>query len=156
MYVKVNMNRKYYLIDISKAMLRCGILLPKNWNWNGSWKNVGAQNRLMENIDFARCVTLLSLRNRLNQCYSWGGPLTIEIAILNLERMAHWNFKFIGNKWKMAHTMVCPAITLLNITLCFNTPSLYLHEMYLDIHWIGLCIIYRYIISVVDTYHASN
>ncbi len=41
------------------------------------------------------------------------GPLTIKIAIFNLERMAHWNFKFIGNKWKMAHTMVCPATTLL-------------------------------------------
>ncbi len=41
------------------------------------------------------------------------GPLTTEIAILNLERMAHWNFTFIDNKWKMAHTMVCPAITLL-------------------------------------------
>ncbi len=52
------------------------------------------------------------------QCYSWGGamghrpiqqkngPLTTEIAILNLERMAHWNFKFIGNKWKMAHTIL--------------------------------------------------
>ncbi len=40
------------------------------------------------------------------------GPLTTEIAILNLERMAHWNFMFISNKWKMAHTMVCPAITL--------------------------------------------
>ncbi len=40
------------------------------------------------------------------------GPLTTEITILNLERMAHWNFKFIGNKWKMVHTMVCPAITL--------------------------------------------
>ncbi len=38
------------------------------------------------------------------------GPLTTEIAILNLERRAHWNFKFISNKWKMAHTMVCPAI----------------------------------------------
>ncbi len=59
------------------------------------------------------------------QCYSWGGtmghrpiqlkngPLTTEIAILNLERMTHWNFKFIGNNWKMAHTMVCPAITLM-------------------------------------------
>ncbi len=58
------------------------------------------------------------------QCYSWGGamglwtiqqengPLTTEIAILNLERRAHWNFKFICNKWKMAHIMVCPAITL--------------------------------------------
>ncbi len=58
------------------------------------------------------------------QCYRRGGamghrpiqqkngPLTTEIAILNLERMAHWNFKFIDNKWKMAHTMVCPAITL--------------------------------------------
>ncbi len=41
------------------------------------------------------------------------GPLTTEIATLNLKRMAHSNFKFIGNKWKMAHTMVCPAITLL-------------------------------------------
>ncbi len=41
-------------------------------------------------------------------------PLTTEIAILNWERMAHWNFNFIGNKWKMAHTMVCPAITLLH------------------------------------------
>ncbi len=40
------------------------------------------------------------------------GPLTNEIAILNLERRAHWNFKFIRNKWKMAHTMVYPAITL--------------------------------------------
>ncbi len=40
------------------------------------------------------------------------GPLTTEIAILNLERMAHWNFNFLGNKWKMAHTMVCPAIEL--------------------------------------------
>ncbi len=40
------------------------------------------------------------------------GPLTTEIAILNSERMAHWNFTFIANKWKMAHTMVCPAITL--------------------------------------------
>ncbi len=62
----------------------------------------------------------------LNQCYSWGGamghrpiqhkngPLTTEIAILNLERMAHWNFKFISNKWKMEHTIVCPTITLLN------------------------------------------
>ncbi len=29
------------------------------------------------------------------------GPLTTEIAILNLERMAHSNFMFIGNKWKM-------------------------------------------------------
>ncbi len=60
----------------------------------------------------------------MSQCYSWGGalghrpiqqqngPLTTEIAILNLERMAHCNFTFIGNKWKMAHTMVCPAITL--------------------------------------------
>ncbi len=59
------------------------------------------------------------------QCYSWGGamdhrpiqqqngPLTTEIAILNLERMAHWNFTFIGNKWKMTHTMVRPAITLM-------------------------------------------
>ncbi len=58
------------------------------------------------------------------QCYSWGGAmshrpiqqkngtLTTEIAILYLERMAHWNFKFIGNKWKMDHSMVCPAITL--------------------------------------------
>ncbi len=58
------------------------------------------------------------------QCYSWGGAmghrpiqqkngtLTTEIAILNLERMAHWNFTFIGNKWKMANTMVCPATTL--------------------------------------------
>ncbi len=26
------------------------------------------------------------------------GLLTTEIAILNLERMAHWNFQFIGNK----------------------------------------------------------
>ncbi len=42
-------------------------------------------------------------------------PLTTEIAILNLERMAYWNFKFIGNKWKMAHTMVCPAMTLICI-----------------------------------------
>ncbi len=62
--------------------------------------------------------------NLCSQCYSWDGamshrpiqhknsPLTTEIAILNLERMAHWNFKFIGNKWKMAHTTVCPAITL--------------------------------------------
>ncbi len=61
-----------------------------------------------------------------NHCYSWGGamghrpiqkkngPLTTEIAILNLERMANWNFRFIGNKWKMAHTIVCPAITLHN------------------------------------------
>ncbi len=40
------------------------------------------------------------------------GPLITEIAILNLERMAHWKFKFFGNKWKMAHTIVCPAITL--------------------------------------------
>ncbi len=39
--------------------------------------------------------------------------LKTEIAILNLERMAYWNFKFIGNKWKMAHTMVCPDITLI-------------------------------------------
>ncbi len=70
------------------------------------------------------------------QCYSWGGamghrpiqqkngPLTTEIAIFNLERMAHWNFKFIANKWKMAHTMVCPAITLMwydffNPVVCF-------------------------------------
>ncbi len=63
----------------------------------------------------------------MTQCYSWGGamghrpiqqkngPLTKEIAILNLERMAHWNFKFIGNKWKMAHTIVCPAITLMTV-----------------------------------------
>ncbi len=40
------------------------------------------------------------------------GPLTTEIAILNLERMAHWNFKFICNKLNMAHTMVFPAVTL--------------------------------------------
>ncbi len=45
------------------------------------------------------------------------GQLTTESAILNFERMAHLNFKFIGNKWKMAHTMVCPAITLQN---CMN------------------------------------
>ncbi len=67
----------------------------------------------------------------MEQCYSWGGamghrpiqqqngPLTTEIAILNLERMAHWNFKFIGNKWKMAHTKVCPAITLDGMQVCF-------------------------------------
>ncbi len=62
--------------------------------------------------------------NRSIQCYSWGGvmghrpiqqkngPLTNKIAILNLERRANWNFKFISNKWKMAYTMVYPAITL--------------------------------------------
>ncbi len=73
--------------------------------------------------------TLYNVTGLLNQCYSWGGamghrsiqqkngPLTTEIAILNLERMALWNFKFSGNKWKMAHTMVCPAITLLNPTI---------------------------------------
>ncbi len=70
----------------------------------------------------------LSIRQMENmdhlQCYSWGGamvhrpiqqkngPLTTEIAILNLERRAHWNFKFISNKWKMVHTIFCPAITL--------------------------------------------
>ncbi len=68
------------------------------------------------------------------QCYSWGGamghrliqqkngPLTTEIAILNLERIAHWNFTFIGNKWKMAHTMVCPAI---NTEIGFTPSTLY-------------------------------
>ncbi len=40
------------------------------------------------------------------------GPLTTEIAILNLKIMVYWNFKFISNKWKMAHTKLCPAITL--------------------------------------------
>ncbi len=40
------------------------------------------------------------------------GPLTSEIAILNLERRAHLNLKFISNKCKMAYTMVYPAITL--------------------------------------------
>ncbi len=38
------------------------------------------------------------------------GPLTTEIAILNLERMVHWNFYFIGKTWKMAHNMVCPSL----------------------------------------------
>ncbi len=56
------------------------------------------------------------------------GQLTTEIAILNLERRAHGKFKFISNKWKMAHTMVCPAITLLdyaktNIFLVNHTPA---------------------------------
>ncbi len=41
------------------------------------------------------------------------GPLTTEIAILNLERMAYCIFMFTGNYLKMAHTMVCPAITML-------------------------------------------
>ncbi len=45
------------------------------------------------------------------------GPLTIKIAIFNLERMAHWNFKFIGNKWKMALTMVCPSTTLIQCNI---------------------------------------
>ncbi len=36
-------------------------------------------------------------------------PLTTEIAIINLERMDHWNFKFICNKWKMTHNMVLPS-----------------------------------------------
>ncbi len=69
------------------------------------------------------------------QCYSWGGamghrpiqqkngPLTTEIAILNLERITHWNFIFIGNKWKMAHTMVCPAITLIMWQVLFRSTS---------------------------------
>ncbi len=59
------------------------------------------------------------------QCYSWGGamghrpiqqkngPLTTEIVILNLERMAHWNFKFMIISGKWPHTMVCPTITLM-------------------------------------------
>ncbi len=40
------------------------------------------------------------------------GPLTTEIAILNLERLAHWNVKFIGDKWEIAHTLFCLAKTL--------------------------------------------
>ncbi len=54
------------------------------------------------------------------------GPLTTEITILNLERMAHWNFKFIGNKQKIAHAMVCPAITLIQVYyMCRNTGVLH-------------------------------
>ncbi len=33
--------------------------------------------------------------------------------------MGHWNFKFIGNKWKMAHTVVCQAIRLYIILKSF-------------------------------------
>ncbi len=81
------------------------------------------------------------------QCYSWGGamghrpiqqkngPLTTEIAILNLERMAHWNFTFIGNKWKMAHTMVCPNITL----WCETTFKLYMIKSQV-LHVVCLCV----------------
>ncbi len=62
------------------------------------------------------------------------GPLTTEVAILNLEIMAHWNFKFIGNKWTMAHTMVCPAITLMDhLEVCHMfvgiTLSWHMHDL---------------------------
>ncbi len=90
------------------------------------------QNQLKQVIKshIVICMTKISNSNTctcnawFHQCYSWGCvmghrpiqqknvPLTTEIAILNLKRIAHWNFKFIGNKWKRAHTRVCPAITL--------------------------------------------
>ncbi len=77
------------------------------------------------------------------QCYCWGGaighrpiqqkngPLTTEIAILNIDRMAHGSFMFIGNKWKMSHTMVCPAITLL------MSCHFYPYGMHIDIELHG-------------------
>ncbi len=64
-------------------------------------------------------IFYMALYNTIPVC--WGGaidPFNRKmahwhwIAILNLERRAHWNVKFISNKWKMVHTMVCPAITL--------------------------------------------
>ncbi len=82
------------------------------------------------------------------QCYSWGGamghrpiqqknsPLTTEIDILNLERMAHWNFKFICNKWKMAHTMVCPAITLNTVQMIMLPGKITVGEFdHCELNW---------------------
>ncbi len=53
------------------------------------------------------------------------GPLTTEIAILNLERMAHWNFNFIGKTWTMAHNMVCPSLSLLH-DMTHGTSAIYM------------------------------
>ncbi len=75
-------------------------------------------------------------------CHGFPIPIT-ELVVLvhilrasiiagwgHLERMAHWNFKFIGNKWKMAHAMVCPAITLKGCWSIFPC-SWWCHSFYL-------------------------
>ncbi len=70
---------------------------------------------------------------RFNQWLGWcgtmsqcsiqqkNGPVTTEIAILNLERMTLWHFNFIGKKLKMSHTMVFPSLSLDHHIFCFQT-----------------------------------
>lgn len=78
----------------------------------------------------------------ITQCYRWGGVigqrpiqkknglLTSEIAILNLEKAAHWNFNFIGITWKMANNMICPSLSMHRpyiLPLSTNTPISHPH-----------------------------
>ncbi len=62
------------------------------------------------------------------------GPLITEIAKLNLERMAHWNFNSIGKTWKMAHNMVCPVIVVLELYIMYMSGGISWVIAFIDLY----------------------
>ncbi len=71
-------------------------------------------------------------------------PLTTEIAVLHLERMAHRNFNFKGKTSKMAHTIVCPPLLLwcvllymwISVCLCTRVTVCYKKIIWFKMDWL--------------------